>query len=188
MSIASNINTVAGSGSDGQFLGHVAGAPAWIAAPSGSGSSFSAYLNNDATGVTGDGTTANLICDTVFFDTASSYNAGTGVYTAAATGHYFFGVNLMYNGTIGVNATGSIYLGNGGGINRQIYYGEPFKFASSLNGYGLISATIALPLTIGDTIQIFVAIYGNATPNINFVGYTGNSNQVSSLFYGFQIA
>lgn len=60
--------------------------------------SFRAVVGTDIPSATGDGTQYTIIFDTVLFDTTSSYNNTTGVYTFPKTGKYLINATCMlYN-------------------------------------------------------------------------------------------
>jgi hypothetical protein len=61
---------------------------------------FRVYIAFTKTAVTGDGTPYPVIFDTIAFDTGSHYNTGTGIYTAAVTGKYFFSGILQLVGLL----------------------------------------------------------------------------------------
>ena len=52
--------------------------------------SFFAYPNAATSGITGDGTTATIVYNTVVFNFGSGYNASTGIFTAPISGLYIF--------------------------------------------------------------------------------------------------
>lgn len=52
---------------------------------------FSAYVSSSlVTGVTGDGTTYQILYDAKLFDIGSCFNTSTGIFTCPATGYYRF--------------------------------------------------------------------------------------------------
>jgi hypothetical protein len=61
---------------------------------------FQAYVTSAMINATGDGTTAQIVFDTVQVNEGSNYNAGTGVFTAPVTGNYFFSASTQCQGVV----------------------------------------------------------------------------------------
>lgn len=75
---------------------------------------FRAYPSADIPNVTGDATTYQLILNTAEFDTTTSYNTGTGIYTIPKTGYWFFYLNVLCTGlTAGVHASSQVNILSG---------------------------------------------------------------------------
>jgi len=83
---------------------------------------FSAYLNTGVTNQTGDGTTYTILFDTKLVDTTTSYNTGTGLFTAPVTGNYLFSANITAAGLAVANTTGAAPFVTNAGINYYFTY------------------------------------------------------------------
>lgn len=115
----------------------------WISqapAASGGGPSFFAHLSTN-TSVTGG---TSVIFDAVDFDTASAYNASTGVYTIPTTGYYTVGCTVNQSGT---NFQVSVAKN---GVSSPAYA----LLGSNLGGHTM-SGSVFQYFTSGDTLSIY---------------------------------
>lgn len=141
---------------------------------------FLAYKSSSSTNVTGDNTVYTIIFNTAIKNQGSSYNTGTGTFTAPVTGTYFLcaaanlsGVSASYNQVFIIfNATSRAVQGtdqNGG-------------TATVANALQMMVHTY-LDMTAGDTCIVQVQA-GNSTKT---VGVVGSANLVT-FFGGMQVA
>lgn len=146
---------------------------------------FFAYLNTEATNVTGDGTLYQVIFDAITFDNLGNYNTGTGKFTAPITGFYVFCVTISMIGVASANTSGNLDLYYNSTTLIHGNTGNPYAQSAS----GLVSyvGTMVYHLTAGDTmaatIQVFngskvVGIQGTAS----FPGYQPTSFSGAFLF------
>lgn len=141
---------------------------------------FHAFLTaSTANNVTGDGTIYTIVFDGEHFDVGSSFNTGTGTFTAPKTGKYMFVVNLMTTNSVGSQTTGQLLLVTTA-RTYQSYYDNPTTVKNTGNFYGK-QLTIIADMTASDTaiVQLqmsgstkTVGIFGDATGTYtNFCGY-----------------
>jgi hypothetical protein len=127
--------------------------PAFLATPSGN------YIN-----VTGDGTVYTVVNDSEIFDQTSDYNTGTGQFTAAVTGRYYF--------------TWEVYVsGSGSGTNRiEVTLNSSNRDYTTGNartaGTGdMLGQMVAFTdMDSGDLIVPQVAVFGNASAQGDVLG------------------
>ena len=84
--------------------------------------SFLAYQSTSQSNLTGDGTTANVICDTKIFDPSNGYNTGTGIYTVPSNipmGIWFLQGKVTLTGLTASHTSAVISVTN---FNRNLYF------------------------------------------------------------------
>jgi hypothetical protein len=87
-----------------------------MSAPTNPG--FWSYLSSNANNVTGDGTSYDVVCDSVAYDNWSQYDSSTGVFTAAFTRVYEISGSLGMKGIGLLNAQINVDLVTTGGTKR----------------------------------------------------------------------
>lgn len=129
-----------GAGTSGYVLtSNGASAPTWLPAAGGGGATTTQVTTNAAISAAGG---ANFIFNVVNYDTSSSYNTTTGVYTVPATGYLdIVGTSCFTNG-----GQTDIYLSQ----NGTIVQGR--LLVSS--GFAAGSFCTQLAVTVGDTIAL----------------------------------
>jgi hypothetical protein len=151
---------------------------------SGATTYFSAYQSAATGGVTGDGTNYGpIVFNTALSNVGSAYNSATGVFTAPATGFYCFQSSITFNGGDAA-VTQYIVFWNG-----SVYGGRSFQL-QPLGGGGtfVLSATIAIPMTSGDTMAVNALASGSASKNVTIYGSTPGGGAVPTIFSGFRVA
>ncbi len=143
---------------------------------------WSVIFSGNVSNVTGDGTDYAMLYNTTFFDSASGYNSGTGLYTIPTTGVYQINVlNFIFGG--GVADTLFIsYLRYAGAVNFRIMDANPGALGLATNSEFIQSATYLVSATAGDTIGVHVVVSGG-TKNVGVAGGSGGC-----YFSGFRVA
>jgi hypothetical protein len=114
---------------------------------------FLAYASADLTNISGDGTAYTVLFNTVVFDQASNYTAGTGTFTAPVTGRYFF--NCNFNVNVGVTTTTAMYAFIKCTSRKQLAFNLPTR--NNVIGFFGVNADIGgnmsgiFDMTAGDT-------------------------------------
>ncbi len=134
-------------------------------------------VNSASTVVSGAAFTA-IIFATTEYDTASGYNASTGIYTVPQTGKYAVNAILDYNDyAIGVNGYQSLALYKNGVIYVVLQNTFWSNISSGIAGT-VNQGYVELECTLGDTLQIYAkANNGGASSTLN--GSSGNKFSVS---------
>ncbi len=157
-------------------------APTFQAAGGVTPVNWSVKLSGNISNVTGDGTDYAILYDTVTFDTASGYAAGTGLYTIPTTGKYLISITHF---VFGGGVADTVFLGFlliNGATNVRLMDANPGTLGLTVNGEFMQSATFLYSATASDTIGVHVAVNGG-TKN---VGVAGGAQ--SCLFSGFRVA
>ena len=109
---------------------------------------------------------------TVLFDTTSSYDTGTNIYTAPVSGKYFMTFMFAYKSTSGyLNVKLSKAVGNGSfGTYGRMFSGPPQQSSLYNNGQAVIGV---MELDKGDRVrpQVEVNYSGNQLVNCHWSGY-----------------
>ncbi len=143
---------------------------------------WSVIFSGNVSNVTGDGTDYAMLYNTTFFDSASGYNSGTGLYTFPTTGVYQINVlNFIFGGSV-ANTLFISYLRYAGAVNFRIMDANPGALGLAANGEFIQSATYLVSATAGDTIGVHVVVTGGAKD----VGVAGGSS--GCYFSGFRVA
>jgi hypothetical protein len=143
---------------------------------------FNAYLENDISNVTGDGTLYTVVFDTVE-QQGSTYSTSTGLFTAPVAGYYLFSASVCFT-TIpaGSNTLNGGFLKNSNNVSYIFSYLASTPIDSS--GQLIVTGTRLLNLSANDTIGIQVQITGstktagvngqkNSTPVDRYTWFTG---------------
>lgn len=125
--------------------------------------------NTSNLNVTGDGTPVTVVYNVATIDPQSSFNTGTGIFTAPVTASYTFITNLFFSG-ISAAHTAFQYnlLVNGSPIGIYLVNGANVNSSMGLT----LESFLALSLTAGDTVGVQVVVSGGAkTVNIGAGDY-----------------
>lgn len=162
-----------------------AAAPTYQAAGGGPGTNiFLAFMNADQTNVTGAGTQATIIFNDITSNPGSYYNTATGIFTAPTTGNYFFTSNVQIGGT-SAGANRVILLGTTTSIEYKIL-DENFV-PSVAAGVVYVAANFMARLTVGQTCQLQLRVFGGAGDTLSVSGSAGGT-QYSSVFSGYYVS
>lgn len=127
---------------------------------------FYAYRSAASGGVTGNGASYNITCDTITLNTGGSYNAGTGLFTAPNTATYLFVSSIRMAGiTAAMTNLICQFLANG--IPYNIIEVDPSQTTSGIVGY---TFSAIIPLTAGQTCQSNIVIQNGVGDTANVVG------------------
>jgi hypothetical protein len=131
---------------------------------------FSVTQESQISNVTGDGTVYTIPLSTVNVNQTSAYNTGTGVFTAAVSGKYYFA------GAVYVIFTETATL-------TKLYFTASNRTVS--NGYYLVGssgdtrfhATAFIDMDAADTVSFQVSVAGGGkTADITYPDYRTTSN------------
>jgi len=181
MAVNNAVNLVpAISGTANQIAVSQVGAAATIALASSvintSQPMFMAYLSANAVNVTGDGTVYTILFDTVSINQGSSYNAGTGIFTAPITGKYLFSSSCI--AVTGTTRTAVQFQVTNTTINYLLQYDGNSPAAIRTETFG---NSIIIPMSSADTSKIQIIVSG-AVKDTTVVGAAG---QVDTYFCGY---
>jgi len=138
---------------------------------------FSATLTSTIAAATGDGTAYTVLFDSALNNQGSSYNTGTGIFTAPATAVYLFVTGILTQaGDINTSVELDLTLNTGRWV---LAYSSISVAATALVFY---KGSAIVPLTSGDTAKIVYTASGasktstvngtaNPNPNCYFCGY-----------------
>lgn len=128
---------------------------------------FLAYASANLSNVTGDNTGYTVLFGSTSFDNTSSYNTGTGIYTAPSTGNYLFSVSLDFNGIASGHTTSQVTLVVSTGAQYFNSYSNPF--AQSNTGQLVFNFSQVIGLTAAQTVKVVFQV-GNSTKAITLLG------------------
>lgn|SRR5574337_721340 len=129
---------------------------------------FTSVCNTSQNNLTGDGTTGELIYDTIIRQTGgSNYNSTTGVFTAPINGLYQFNTSVLLSGVTG--STGLMtaeYYYLVGGVVKELFRGNISNLAQNNSGEVLLCGSVSQYMSINQTCQpIIIVSGGNKTVN-----------------------
>lgn len=144
---------------------------------------FGAYLNTSLSNVTGDGTQYfPIIFDSTFFDQTSSYNAGTGIFTAPVTGVYHFQSTITLSG-VGAAHNAANFLIHGLGLDATFQIANPYAI-NAFDGLASFSGSITVHITAGTSVFMDISVNSGAKT----VGILGaDAGQYFSQFSGYLV-
>ena len=142
--------------------------------------SFFAYRSSSVANVTGDGTPYVVLFNSVAYDTTSSYNTVTGLYTAPVTGNYFLMASIAFQGIINTITIANLYFSTSAPSTYTVISNDPFAAAPAgaltFSGSSIVSLTATQ--TVSVTFQCsngtkVIDVNGSPSPNFStfFAGY-----------------
>ncbi len=152
----------------------------------GSPVNFQAYRTSNQT-VAGGSTSTTIVFDTTTSNVGSAYNTSTGIFTAPDTGFYCFNSTVYFNSLTGPAGISQVILGYTGSVQslRLIQQG----IGSAVTATALIlTASFAMPMTAGDTIQIQPFTDGTGNYQIAGAALSSGAFNTASTFSGFKVA
>jgi hypothetical protein len=136
---------------------------------------------------TGDGTfvTSSVMTSTLF-NNGSAYNTGTGVFTAPATGLYYFTVSFAFDNITSAHTLFQMILVTTG-HTYGLQIGNPFAAGGNNSGdiQYFANTSVLVPMTSGDTASARANI-ANGAKTVNLDG-TG-AGAFATYFSGFRVA
>lgn len=119
---------------------------------------FGATLGTPQSNVTGDGTIATLICNTLA--SGAGYNVSNGIFTAPMAGYYIFPLlidllSLTSSHTIGI---GTLIATSGSYIFRQLNVGA----ALNSNNAHMMQSIVPVKMSLGDTAYVTLQVSNGA--------------------------
>jgi len=142
---------------------------------------FSSYLSTPTGNVTGDGTIFGpVIFDTVINNSMGSYDPTTGVFTASKSALYSFDHTITFQGG-DINTVSYLTIWSGSAFGSRAFQISPMAVVGS--NTTILSATITIPMVVGDTMSVTVDVAGT-TANISIFGSVPTGASTTSLFSG----
>lgn len=148
--------------------------------------SFLVYISSDATNATGDGTNYLVALDTKVYDTTSSFNTGTFLYTVPVTGAYMLSTQVYLTGVDSITGmTSCVTILNVTGGSTYNLCDVESTTADGSHNLSLNGSVIA-QLTSGATIGLHTAIF-NGTKTATVVATSGSPLVWFTWFAGYLI-
>lgn len=144
---------------------------------------FFAKRNSTLSNVTGDGTNYfPVIMDNEIFDQNSDYATGTGLFTAPATGQYYFTATVLLSDLAAAHTRGVLSILTS---NRQVYiFDTNYGAIRNSNNEIRISNGCFVDMDAADTAQIIVQVTGGAK-TVDIFGSAAGT--IFSGFSGFLV-
>lgn len=141
---------------------------------------FAAYNSADQADVSGEGTNYTVQFGTELYDVTSSYNIGTGIFTAPLAGKYCFTVSCCAT-TFGTSTSMQVLLITTGG-NFYIEYLDDLASVT----INVSQGSVTVPMLLGDTAFVKFKSSGG-TKTIDLLGHA-TTGVVAPYFAGYMIA
>lgn len=138
---------------------------------------FRAYMTSNQVDITGDGTNADVIFDTVDYDPHGSYNNSTGAFTPKLSGKYRLIYSLAYEDLDVGNTDLTAQLSDPGVLSLFFADINPSAIFTS-GGELIVSGEQTIDMTQGNPHYIRTQVSGGT----KIVDIKGNANQRSSFF------
>lgn len=145
---------------------------------------FNSYVSAAQNGVTGDNTTYTIIFDSERFDQSSSYDTGTGIFTAPVAGRYMFSVAVFSDGLDGTNTNYTLRLTTSNDT-FLLAFGNFVPVAASTD-FGITGSALC-DMDAGDTAFVQITV-GGASLNVNIQGSATVNGWQASYFSGYLVA
>jgi hypothetical protein len=140
---------------------------------------FLATCNSAQNNVTGDATFYLVQFQNAVYNTSSSYNTGTGVFTAPINGIYYFSAVLGIRSLTALFTQASIFI-NSTAAGYQVTLGNIGAMRDTNNQISMvIDATI--PMSAGDTASVTISIAGSTKT----LGVSGSGSPWTTWFSGY---
>lgn len=147
-------------------------------------SGFFAYVDPTIANVTGDATAYTVVFNNAPYNDGVNFNVASGVYTAPATGTYFFSFSVELIGLTAASSQNGFALLNKT-TQPQYYAMGDSKNASTTGGTYSFQGSTITRLTSGDTVSLQVSV-ANTAKNVSVNGITGGN--LTSFFTGFLLS
>lgn len=116
----------------------------------------SVYLDSGVSNVTGDSTNYTILFANVQYDTTSSYNSGTGIYTVPVTGRYFITCGVTIYGVTSSHTIGVLKLNTP--TKQLVNYFDPAAIQPSSSNGVCVTAASTWQLNANDTVSIIIQV------------------------------
>lgn len=135
------------------------------------------YLNTGLTNVTGNGTQATILFDTVGFGDSANYSAVTGLYTVPLSGNFLICTGRNFNNIIN-NANNNLSPWLINSVSYRTSECSMTVLKDSTNSYGFVASSqffVSATQTIGVTAAInngtasSVGLPGGTSPYLNWM-------------------
>lgn len=147
---------------------------------------FNSYITiGGVFGVTGDGTTYQIIFDNEYFDIGGDYDTATGVFTAPSAGYYAFNVTAGMSGMGVASTDGILVLKTSNQANGLNSAGDPLAMSGKTNtGQTTWTVSFVAYMDAADTAFTELLVWGVAKTVDLFSNGPTNPN---SWFSGYKI-
>lgn len=137
---------------------------------------FFGYRSSNVANITGTGTVYSIVFNNEYFDIASEYDTGTGIFTANQTGNYYFCTKASLTDSANCK-TMKIDI-----VTTSYTYSYTYSRTntSGLNIEGKID--VIAPMTAGDTAYVNIAGYGEGSDRDDLLGDASRTYFCGFLF------